>query len=62
MDKSLLSLVKSQAFIDGAWCGTPATPILDKATGEQLARVPDLGVADARRAIEAAHAAFGPWA
>jgi succinate-semialdehyde dehydrogenase/glutarate-semialdehyde dehydrogenase len=35
--------------------------VTDKATGEEIARVPDLGGAETRAAIEAAHRAFGPW-
>jgi succinate-semialdehyde dehydrogenase/glutarate-semialdehyde dehydrogenase len=35
--------------------------VTDKATSEALARVPDLGVAEARAAIDAAYHAFGPW-
>ena len=33
----------------------------DKATGEEFARVPALGAAETKAAIEAAHRAFGPW-
>jgi succinate-semialdehyde dehydrogenase / glutarate-semialdehyde dehydrogenase len=61
MDKKVISLAKGQAYIDGAWVGDPDLAVLDKATGDVLARVPDLGVADARRAIRAAHRAMGPW-
>jgi succinate-semialdehyde dehydrogenase/glutarate-semialdehyde dehydrogenase len=61
MDKKLITLIKTQAYIDGAWVGTPKTPVTDKATGEEIARVPDLGAAETRGAIEAAHTAFKPW-
>lgn len=61
MDQKFVSLIKSQALIDGTWVGEPGFAVTDKATGDTLARVPDLGVADARRAIDAAHRAFGPW-
>ncbi len=54
-------LVKSQAYIGGAWVGTPSTPVLDKATGAEITRVPDLGAIETRAAIEAAHAALKPW-
>ncbi len=62
MDKQLITLLKTQAYIDGAWVGTPAMAVTDKATGEEIARVPDLGAAETNAAIEAAHRAFKPWA
>ncbi len=62
MTSTLPSLAKSLAYIDGAWVGTPAFPVIDKATGEELARVPDCSAADTRAAIEAAHRAMAPWA
>ena len=55
-------LLKTQAFIDGAWVGTPALAVTDPATGKEIARVPDLGVAETKTAIDAAHAAFPAWA
>ncbi len=61
MDKKVITLLKTQAYIDGAWVGAPAMPVVDKATGEELARVPALGAAETRAAIEAAHRAFKPW-
>lgn len=64
MDKSLLGLVKSHAFINGGWvsAGSAATfPVVDKATGDTIARVPDMGADDARAAVAAADAAFHPW-
>ena len=36
--------------------------MIDKATGEEIARVPDMGAAETNAAIEAAHRAFKPWA
>jgi succinate-semialdehyde dehydrogenase/glutarate-semialdehyde dehydrogenase len=61
MDRKVISLIKTQAYIDGAWVGEPRLAVTDKATSEALARVPDLGVAEARAAIDAAYHAFGPW-
>ncbi len=61
MDKKVITLLKTQAYIDGAWVGAPQMPVLDKATGEELARVPDLGAAETKAAIAAANRAFGPW-
>jgi succinate-semialdehyde dehydrogenase / glutarate-semialdehyde dehydrogenase len=61
MDKKVITLLKTQAYIDGAWVGEPAMAVTDKATGEVLAHVPALGAAETKTAIEAAHRAFGPW-
>jgi succinate-semialdehyde dehydrogenase/glutarate-semialdehyde dehydrogenase len=61
MDKKVITLLKSQAYTDGAWVGEPGMAVTDKATGEEIARVPALGVAETKAAIEAAHRAFGPW-
>ena len=61
MDKNVITLLKTQAFIDGAWVGEPRTPVIDKATGEEIARVPALGAAETNVAIEAAHRAFPAW-
>jgi succinate-semialdehyde dehydrogenase / glutarate-semialdehyde dehydrogenase len=61
MDKKVITLLKTQAYIDGAWVGTPQMAVTDKATGEEIARVPALGAAETKAAIEAAHLAFKPW-
>ncbi|MEQ1710222.1 MAG: aldehyde dehydrogenase family protein, partial [Hyphomicrobium sp.] len=61
MTTSTPSLIKSHAFIGGAWVGMPATPVIDKATGVEIVRVPDFGARETRQAIEAAHAALMPW-
>jgi succinate-semialdehyde dehydrogenase/glutarate-semialdehyde dehydrogenase len=61
MDKSLITLLKTQAFIDGAWVGEPTTIVTDKATGEEIARVPAMGAAETNAAIAAAHRAFPAW-
>jgi succinate-semialdehyde dehydrogenase/glutarate-semialdehyde dehydrogenase len=52
-------------FIDGEWQAAPGSKtfaVKNPATGEKLADVADGGVAEAKRAIEAAHAAFPAWA
>ena len=58
------SLLKTLAYVDGAWseaeCGARFN-VLNPATGEVLASVPDLGAAETRRAIEAANAAWPAW-
>jgi len=56
-----MSLTRTQAFIDGAWVGEPRLPVFDKATGEEIARVPDLGAEETYAAIEAASRAFPAW-
>ena len=61
MDKNVITLLKSQAFIDGAWVGEARMPVIDKATGEEIARVPAMGAAETHAAIEAAHRAFPAW-
>ena len=61
MDKKVISILKTKALIDGQWVGEPSLPVFDKATGEEIARVPDLGATETKAAIEAAHRAFGPW-
>ena len=54
-------LLRSRAYIDGDWVGDPVTPVVDKATGETIARVPDMGAEHARIAVAAAHRAFPAW-
>ncbi|MDO8778264.1 MAG: NAD-dependent succinate-semialdehyde dehydrogenase [Burkholderiaceae bacterium] len=60
-DKTLL---RSCAYIDGEWLEVrdgAAIEVKNPATGELLARVPDLGAAETERAVKAAHQAFGEW-
>jgi succinate-semialdehyde dehydrogenase/glutarate-semialdehyde dehydrogenase len=58
------SLLRQQAYIDGAWCdaleGRTVT-VTNPATGESLGTVPHMGAAETRRAIEAANAAWPEW-
>jgi len=57
-------LLREQAYIDGRWCdaGDGATlPVHNPSTGECIASVPNMGAAEARAAIEAAHRAFPAW-
>ena len=61
MDKKVVTLLKTQCFIDGEWVGTPEIPVTNPATGEELAKVPRLGKAETQKAIDAAERAFGPW-
>jgi succinate-semialdehyde dehydrogenase/glutarate-semialdehyde dehydrogenase len=58
------SLVKDKAYVDGAWIEADdgATfDVVNPATGEKLATLPDLNVAETRRAIEAADKAWSAW-
>jgi succinate-semialdehyde dehydrogenase/glutarate-semialdehyde dehydrogenase len=61
MDQKVETLIREQCYIDGDWTGQPKDAVTNPATGEIIARVPDLGAEGARAAIEAAHRAFGPW-
>ncbi len=59
------SLLRQQCLIDGQWRdadGGATADVNNPATGEKLGTVPDMGAAEARRAIEAAHAAMPAWA
>ena len=58
------ALWRRQAYIDGAWVdadGGATIEVDDPATGRVLGTVPDLGAAETRRAIAAAHAALPGW-
>lgn len=57
-------LLHEKCYVNGAWTdaddgGTIA--VTNPATGEQLGTVPRMGAAEARRAVEAAHAAWPAW-
>ncbi|WP_103018080.1 NAD-dependent succinate-semialdehyde dehydrogenase [Alicycliphilus denitrificans] len=56
-------LIRSANFIAGAWTSTPAArlAVTDPATGAAITDVPDSGAAEARAALDAAHAAFPAW-
>ncbi len=57
-------LLKTQAYIDGAWRDADGGAIFvvnDPASGAPLAAVPDMGAIETRRAIEAANAAWPAW-
>jgi len=58
-------LWKERAFIAGDWTAADSgltTEIRNPASGEVLGSVPQMGGAETRRAIEAAHAAMPSWA
>ena len=57
-------LLREQAYLDGQWVDADDGGTIDvtnPATGDTVARVPRMGAAEARRAIEAANRAWGPW-
>ncbi len=56
-------LVRSANYIAGTWAAAagPLLDVTDPATGELITRVPDSGAAEARAALDAAHAAFAAW-
>src|SRR3954471_15181438 len=56
------SLLRDRCYIDGAWMGTPVTPVTNPANGIELAKIPRLSTAEATQAVEAAERAFPAWA
>ena len=56
------SLLREQCLIDGAWTGTPVTPVTNPVNGTELAKIPRLATAEATAAVEAAERAFPTWA
>jgi hypothetical protein len=56
-------LIRSANYIAGEWLATagPLLDVTDPATGYLITRVPDSGAAEARAALDAAHAAFPAW-
>jgi succinate-semialdehyde dehydrogenase/glutarate-semialdehyde dehydrogenase len=58
------SLLRQQAYLDGAWCDADAgatVSVTNPATGEQIGTVPKMGAAETRRAIAAAARAWPAW-
>ena len=58
------TLLRTNAHVAGKWISADSRatyPVRDPATGEELARVPRLGAAETRRAVEAAAAAQPAW-
>lgn len=56
-------LLRSANFIAGQWTPGPGAllAVTDPATGTTITTVPDSGAAEARAALDAAHAAFPAW-
>jgi len=62
MNAKTTTAFPTAALIDGEWVTSKKTfPVLDPATGDKLADVPDMTAADAQRAIDAAYKAFPAW-
>lgn len=55
------SLLRQQNYLNGKWVGTPETPVTNPATGEEIAKVPNMGRDETRQAIADAAAAFKSW-
>lgn len=56
------TLLRSQSFINGQFVGDASLDVTNPSTGELVGRVPNHGAAEATAAVEAAAAAFHPWA
>ncbi|SDJ05579.1 succinate-semialdehyde dehydrogenase / glutarate-semialdehyde dehydrogenase [Pseudomonas flavescens] len=57
-------LFRQYAYLDGQWLaadGGGSQSIFNPANGEEIGRVPDMGSAEAQRAISAANAAWPAW-
>ena len=57
-------LLRHQAYVDGQWCDADegaTTEIFNPANGMSLGRVPNMGAAENRRAIDAAQVAQVAW-
>src|SRR5438132_13451819 len=58
------TLMLDRGYVGGEWVEGDAGatfPVLNPATGEELAQVPRMGASETRRAIEAAQDAYRPW-
>ncbi|HQT65241.1 MAG: succinate-semialdehyde dehydrogenase (NADP(+)) [Acidocella sp. 20-57-95] len=58
------SLLREANYVDGAWIEADSgkwIEVKNPATGELVGKVPALGKAETKRAIEAAYKAQGPW-
>jgi succinate-semialdehyde dehydrogenase/glutarate-semialdehyde dehydrogenase len=59
-----MNLFRQQCYIDGAWVDADdksTLAVYNPADGQQIGTVPKMGVAETRRAIEAANAAWPAW-
>ena len=56
-----MEIRKTQCLINGEWIGKAETPVLNPATGAEIAKVPHLGGKETEKAIAAAANAFKTW-
>ncbi|MBM3358008.1 MAG: NADP-dependent succinate-semialdehyde dehydrogenase [Betaproteobacteria bacterium] len=59
-----MSLFRQQCYINGEWMDADdksTIPVHNPADGVQIGTVPNMGTAETRRAIEAAHSAWAGW-
>src|SRR5688500_7635109 len=59
------TLLRTHCYINGEWVGADSratNDVTNPATGQQIGTVPNAGVAETRRAIEAAAKVFPEWA
>lgn len=59
--RTMHSLIKNQAFVNGAWTDAGDKKrfnVINPANQKVIAEVPDMTVADVEKAIDAAHCAF----
>ncbi|KAI8055654.1 succinate-semialdehyde dehydrogenase I [Syncephalis plumigaleata] len=57
-------LFRTSAFIDGKWVAAKSNEtlhVVDPSTGKSIGTVPEMNVADAKDAIEAAHRGYNVW-
>ncbi len=57
-------LFREQCYVDGEWLDSSSSKglsVFNPATGQQLGKVPNMGAAETRRAIEAAERAWPAW-
>ncbi|XP_037310054.2 succinate-semialdehyde dehydrogenase, mitochondrial [Pungitius pungitius] len=55
-------LLRTQGYVNGRWLPAASQfPVLDPATGEEIARVSDCGPEEAKQAVDAAYEAFHSW-
>ncbi|MHC5112703.1 MAG: NAD-dependent succinate-semialdehyde dehydrogenase [Planctomycetota bacterium] len=55
------SNLRNSCYVNGKWCGAPTIPVINPATGETIATVPEFGSTEARNAVDAARDAFPDW-
>jgi succinate-semialdehyde dehydrogenase/glutarate-semialdehyde dehydrogenase len=58
------SLLRTHAYLGGQWvdaAGGATLPVVDPATGQQVATVPAMGEGETQRALGAADAAWPAW-